>query len=174
VSNPAPAGGAFGGRTRAAPTREDSVSITNRGAPSSSPATPPMRAMPLGDSRCTPLTTCGGRSVGVGGAAGDLSRVRNDPLHCPVGRGGGADRQLGMSKRKTAQRSTTKKAEPESKRRWVILNARTNKIMMGNEEGVSSEEKAYRLSDSLMMETIVVPLWEYRGEPDPDAAELEQ
>jgi hypothetical protein len=74
-----------------------------------------------------------------------------------------------MSKRKTAQRSTTKKAEPESKRRWVILNARTNKIMMGNEEGVSSEEKAYRLSDSLMMETIVVPLWEYRGEPDPDA-----
>ena len=72
-----------------------------------------------------------------------------------------------MSRRKTAQ-STPKKQEPESKRRWVILNAKTNKPMTGNDEGVSSEEKAHRLSGSLMMETIVVPLWEYRGENDPD------
>jgi hypothetical protein len=73
-----------------------------------------------------------------------------------------------VSKRKTAQ-SGPKKQEPESKRRWVILNAKTNKPMLGNDEGVSNEEKAHRLSDSYLMETIVVPLWEWRGEPDPDA-----
>lgn len=73
-----------------------------------------------------------------------------------------------MSKRKTAQ-GGPKKREPESKRRWVILNAKTNKPMLGNDEGVSNEDKAYRLSDSYLMETIVVPLWEWRGEPDPDA-----
>lgn len=75
-----------------------------------------------------------------------------------------------MSRRKTAQ-GNPKKQEPESKRRWVILNAKTNKPMLGNDEGVSSEEKANRLSDSLMMETVVVPLWEYRGESDPDEVE---
>ena len=74
-----------------------------------------------------------------------------------------------MSKRKTAQGGPVAKKEPESKRRWIILNAKTNKPMLGGDEGVSDEAKAYRLSDSYLMETIVVPLWEYRGEPDPDA-----
>lgn len=75
-----------------------------------------------------------------------------------------------MSKRKTASKPAMKQA-PVSKRRWVVLNARTNKPMMGFDEGVSSEEKAQRLSDSLLMDTKVMLLHEYRGESDPDAEE---
>ena len=74
-----------------------------------------------------------------------------------------------MSKRKTAQRGPATKQQPQSKRRWVVLNARTDKPMMGFDEGVTSEEKAQRLSDSLLMDTKVMLLHEYRGEPDPDA-----
>lgn len=74
-----------------------------------------------------------------------------------------------VSKRKTAQRGPAAKKEPESKRRWLIVHAATGKPTIGNDEGVSDEAKAHRLSDSYLMETKVVPLWEYRGEPDPDA-----
>lgn len=73
-------------------------------------------------------------------------------------------------KRKTAQ-GGTKRQEPESKRRWVILNAKTNKPMLGNDEGVSNEDKAHRLSDSYLMETKVMLLHEYLNEPDPDEAD---
>ena len=76
-----------------------------------------------------------------------------------------------MSKRKTAQRGPIGKKEPESKRRWLILNAKTNKPMLGCDEGVSLKAKADRLSESYLMATKVVLHHEYHNLPDPDDAE---
>jgi hypothetical protein len=59
----------------------------------------------------------------------------------------------------------------ESKRRWIVLNANTGKPVIGNDEGISIEAKAHRLSESYLMETIVLPMWEWLGEPDPDLEE---
>jgi hypothetical protein len=73
-----------------------------------------------------------------------------------------------VSKRKTAQGRPATKKEPESKRRWVVLNAKTNRPILGNDEGVSNEDKAHRLSESYLMETKVMLLHEWAGTQDPD------
>lgn len=62
-----------------------------------------------------------------------------------------------------------KKKDPESKRRWMILNKSTGKPMLGGDEGVSTEAKANRLSDSYMIPTEVCLHHEYYNLPDPDA-----
>lgn len=77
-----------------------------------------------------------------------------------------------MGKRKTAQRGPAAKKPPESKRRWIILNAKTRQPLLGQtDEGISDETRAHRLSDGYLVDTIVVPLWEWKGEPDPDEAD---
>lgn len=78
-----------------------------------------------------------------------------------------------MSKRKTAQRGITKKQEPASKRRWLIVDTEKNQPTIGswNSEcqGLSSKELAQKRSDSLVLKTHVVAVHEFFGLSDPDA-----
>jgi len=73
-----------------------------------------------------------------------------------------------MGKRKTAQRGPATSKAPESKRRWLILNAKAGKPMLGGDEGVTIKDRARRISESYLMETEVVLYHEYHGLPDPD------
>ena len=72
-----------------------------------------------------------------------------------------------MSRRKTAQSGPVKKAEPVSKRRWVIVKSDGN-IALGSENGITLEDRARRISDGLVIETSVQLWHEYHGLPDPD------
>ncbi len=73
-----------------------------------------------------------------------------------------------MSKRKTVQRGPVTKKAPESKRRWLIVNAKTGKPILGGDDGVSDEAKAHRLSDGYLIDTEVIRHDIYHGLPDPD------
>jgi hypothetical protein len=64
-----------------------------------------------------------------------------------------------------------KKKEPESKRRWMVINSATGKPIIGSDEGVTSKAKADRLNESYLMTTTVIPHHEYYGFPDPDEEE---
>jgi len=77
-------------------------------------------------------------------------------------------------KRKTAQRGgPMKKAEPVSKRRWLIINKETGRPTYGCwnalTHGISREEEAERQAKHLVIETEVVLAHEFFGTPDPDA-----
>lgn len=61
----------------------------------------------------------------------------------------------------------------ESKVRYLILNARTGKPIIGNDHGVSSKEKAERLSDQYLIETVVTTFHEHHNLPNPDEQEEE-
>ena len=78
-----------------------------------------------------------------------------------------------VSKRKTAQRSTNKKAEPESKRRYLIINKETGQPTYGCwnalTHGISREQEAERQAKHLVIDTEVVLAHEFFGKPDPDA-----
>jgi len=79
-------------------------------------------------------------------------------------------------KRKTAQRGgPMKKAEPVSKRRWLIINKETGRPTYGCwnalTHGISREEEAERQAKHLVMDTEVVLAHEYFGKPDPDEAD---
>lgn len=64
-----------------------------------------------------------------------------------------------------------KKKEPESKRRWMIINTATGKPIIGSDEGVTSKAKAERLNESYLMDTTVIAHHEYYNLPDPDQEE---
>lgn len=78
-----------------------------------------------------------------------------------------------MSKRKTAQRGITKKQEPASKRRWLIIDTEKNEPVIGcwnaDIQGLSSEELAQKRSSNLVLETHVIAHHEFFGLSDPDA-----
>jgi len=78
-----------------------------------------------------------------------------------------------VSKRKTAQRATTKKSEPVSKRRWLIINKETGQPTYGCwnalTHGISRREEAERQSKHLVIETEVVLAHVHFNQPDPDA-----
>jgi hypothetical protein len=65
----------------------------------------------------------------------------------------------------------SKKKEPQSKRRWVIVQSATGKPTIGNDQGITSRAKAERLSDSYLMDTTVVAHHVYYNLPDPDQEE---
>lgn len=76
-----------------------------------------------------------------------------------------------MTRRKTAQQ-VPKKIEPESRRRYLVINSETGNPTLGSfnlyRDGITSKEKAERISRSLLIETEVVLAHEFFGHPDPD------
>jgi hypothetical protein len=71
------------------------------------------------------------------------------------------------------RRTAVSKDNPESKVRYLILNAKTGKPIIGNDSGISIKERAERLSDSYLMETVLTTYHEYHGLPNPDEEETE-
>lgn len=77
-----------------------------------------------------------------------------------------------MSRRKTAQRGPAKKAEPESKVRYLLIDRDTAQPTIGcwnsRCHGLTSFERATRLADSLAIQPAVVPAHIFFGTPNPD------
>jgi len=77
-----------------------------------------------------------------------------------------------MSRRKTAQRGPAKKAEPESKRRWLIIDKVTGRPTYGCwnalRHGITTKEKAEQEARHLLLETEVVAAHAFFNWPDPD------
>jgi len=80
-----------------------------------------------------------------------------------------------MKKRKIARRGPMMRQEPETKRRWLILNEATGQPTLGcwnaNCDGITSKEKAHKRASSLVISTDVVLAHEFFGRPDPDESE---
>lgn len=78
-----------------------------------------------------------------------------------------------VSKRKTAQAVTTKKSDPASNRRYLIINKETGQPTYGCwnalTHGIKRQEEAERQSKHLVIDTEVVLAHEFFGKPDPDA-----
>jgi hypothetical protein len=74
--------------------------------------------------------------------------------------------------RKTAQKGVAKRAEPESKRRYLIINEETGQPTLGSlssvTSGISLESRARRISDGLAVSSSVVLYHEWLDLPDPD------
>jgi hypothetical protein len=77
-----------------------------------------------------------------------------------------------VSRRKTAQRGPAKKAEPESKVRWLIINKETGQPTFGCwnalRHGISTKDKAEQEARHLVLETEVVAVHTFFNKPNPD------